>query len=197
MSEKKFVLGVTGPSGAGKSTLSSLLAENFGAQVLCADKTAREVIDEKVLAEICAEFGREVFEGDRLNRQKLGKIVFENLEKRQKLNEIIWPRVICKIEAKVAQTTAKLVVIDVPMLFESGLDKICDRTVAVLKSKELRVEAIMLRDNISKNEALLRINAQPDDEFYKRNADFTLENNGTTKRLKEKFEEWQKSYVNL
>ena len=197
MSDFKIILGITGPSGAGKSALSSALARNFNAQVICADKIAREVIDEKVLSEIRAEFGRDVLENGELNRQKLGKIVFENAQKREKLNAIIWPRVIKKIESEIAKSVKNTIIIDVPMLFESGLDKICNKTIAVLADENLRLERIMNRDKISQTDAKRRMNAQPNYDFYKSRADFVIINDGDENNLTKKFEEWYKSCKNL
>ena len=192
MSDGKIILGITGPSGAGKGTLAKILVRDYNAQVICADKIAREIIDRKILKQIRAEFGDEVFDESELNRQKLGKIVFENQQKRERLNEIIWPPVIEKIKEEVAKSTANIVAIDVPLLFESSLNEICRKTIAVLASYELRLQRIINRDKIAEKDAKLRLNAQKDDDFYRSRADFVIMNDHDEQNLSKKFEEWYK-----
>jgi dephospho-CoA kinase len=74
-------------------------------------------------------------------------------------------------------------VLDVPLLFESGMDKLCDITVAFIASKEIRLARIINRDGITKKAAEARIAAQPSNEYYKERADYVIENNGEEKEL--------------
>ena len=80
--------------------------------------------------------------------------------------------------------------IDAPTLFESGLDSICDKTVAVLSKKEIRLKRILARDNISEPDALLRIDAGKSDEYYLSNADKIIYNDGNLEEFSEKFREF-------
>ena len=179
------ILGVTGGSGCGKSAFCRKL-KGLGAYVIDADVVARQVLEEgkPALAEIKAEFGEEYLNSDgTLNRKKLGELVFSNPDKLKKLNEITHKYITEEINKELKEKEDGLRVIDAALLFESGLDKICGRTLCVLASREVRAERIMERDAISQLAAYARIDAQQNDEFYKKRADDIIENNGAEAEL--------------
>ena len=95
-----------------------------------------------------------------------------------------------KVAQEMFENGCKVVVFDSPQLFEAGQDADCDRTVAVLADKALRLERIMARDKISEQAALLRMSAQPDDDFYRQRADVIWENNGDAETLRQTAKEW-------
>ena len=120
-----------------------------------------------------------VFESDgSLNRKRLGELVFENRERMAQLNEIVY-RFLCP-EVQRHCTEGELVAIDAINLVESGLDALCDRTVAITAPAELRVRRIMERDGIDQRYARLRISAQKSDEFYRSKCDLELSNTAET-----------------
>ena len=179
------ILGVTGGSGSGKSAFCREL-KRLGAYVIDADVVARQIVEKgkPALAEIKAEFGEEYLNSDgTLNRKKLGELVFSNSHKLEKLNEITHKYITEEINKKLKAENDGLRIIDAALLFESGLDKICDRTACVLASRDVRAERITERDAIDKDAAYARIDAQQNDDFYRKNADDIIENNGAEAEL--------------
>ncbi|MBZ4687240.1 MAG: dephospho-CoA kinase [Clostridiales bacterium] len=161
-----LVIGLTGGIASGKTTVATILQE-LGAAVLDADEVAKKIVQKGKPAykEIIKTFGRKVLTSDGdLNRKLLGKIVFNDEEKRKKLESIIHPRVkeyfleeIQRIKEKDPQ---KIIVLDVPLLLESGMETLVDEVWVVAVSEELQIKRIELRDRIGRQEALKRIKAQ-------------------------------------
>ena len=112
----------------------------------------------------------------KLNRQKLGQEVFAKKERLDKLNAIVFRFLIPELERRMDSIPDGLYAIDAINLIESGLDRLCDRTIAVTAPTELRVRRIMARDNITEQYARLRISTQKPDEFYRGKCDLELNN---------------------
>lgn len=184
-----MIVGLTGQTGAGKSTLSRMFADR-GATVIDADQVARETMEHSkmVLMDLVLEFSTEVIRPDAtLNRKKLAQICFGDKQKLRRLNEIAYPHIVREIEDQIDQAArkgAKMILLDAPTLYESGLDKRCDRVVAVLADREVRRQRIIQRDRLTPEEADLRINAQHDDGFYRSRADDILVNDGDQDSLR-------------
>lgn len=176
-----MILGLTGQTGAGKSTVSQIL-QKYGCYHIDADLVAREIIDndEKLKSELTIRFGEDIIADDgKINRKILGTRAFADPQSTLDLNSITHPAVNRKIQSIIAKKEAenvKAVIIDAIALFESGEDKLCDYTVAVIAPKELRRERIILRDKITKEKADERINAQKGEEFFSVNADYIIKN---------------------
>ena len=175
----ELILGVTGGSGCGKSSFCEALAKE-GAHVLDADAVAREVVlkGKPALKELAFEFGEEILTPNgELDRKKMAGIVFTDKQKRDRLNEITHKYIIEEIKAWLFLHSDGVRVLDVPLLFESGLDTLCDRTVCVLADQKARLSRIVSRDGLSEEDARKRILAQPEGEFYIARADDIIENN--------------------
>lgn len=176
-----LIIGLTGQTGAGKSTVSEIL-EKYGCYHIDADKIAHEVLDsdEEVKTNLAEKFGKDVIGKDgTVNRAVLAKYAFADRESTQSLNAITHPAVNKKIQSiilKQSEYGAKAVIIDAIALFESGEDKLCDYTVAVTAPREIRLERIISRDNITVSRAEERINAQKGEEFFSVNADYIIKN---------------------
>lgn len=192
------IIGITGSIGSGKSTVASLLQEK-GALIIDADQIARDVIEPDTPAweEIVAHFGEAILQPDRkINRGELGRIVFSNPEELVFLNNAVHPRVIAEIETDLEEIKnrfgdGKVVVLDVPLLFEVGLDKLCDVTVIVTAGKDARLERL-LGQGFSRDEAERRVVAQDYKENLRGLADIVIINNGTVVDLEKKVEElWE------
>ena len=172
-----IIIGVTGPTGAGKS-LASKTAEALGFKVVNCDLVAREAVVKgsqglKALAQV---FGADILlESGELDRKKLAQKAFATKENTELLNKTIFPYI---KKIVLAEADSDLVLLDAPTLFESGLNSECYKTVAVLADTNIRLSRILERDNISNEDALLRINAGKDDKYYKERADYILFNNG-------------------
>ncbi len=182
------VIGLTGPTGAGKSVVADIFREN-GALIIDTDRIAREIVEPQstCLAALKSAFGKDILNPDgSLDRAALAKKAFASKESQQLLNSITHPAIIARSRDILSLSDAAVAVIDAPLLFESGMDTLCDVTVAVLAPKETRLSRIMKRDGIAEERALERINIQPDDEFYRSRATHTLINDGDTKALFEK-----------
>ncbi len=172
----KKIIGITGPSGAGKSTVSALFKES-GAHIIDADIVAREVVTlgKPALDEIKKEWPEAVVDGV-LDRRVMARIAFSDESELHKLNSITHKYIIEEIKDEIKKSAATLFVIDAIALFESELKSMCDVTIAVIAKKDTRISRIMARDNLTRDAAESRINAQKSDDFYIDNADFTIYN---------------------
>lgn len=172
------IIGVTGGTGGGKTTVSKIM-KSLGAQICDADVVARAVVEPGSLAlsEIADEW--DVVRDGVLDRKALAKIVFNDEVQLHKLNAIVHKYVIEEIKSQLSECKAEIFVIDAIALFESGLSNMCHTTVAVIADQSVRLERIMARDSLTEEEALLRINAQKNDDFYIKNADVVIYNNGS------------------
>ena len=175
------IIGLTGLTGAGKSTVAQKLMA-YGCYHIDADKVAREVINsnENVKNKLKERFGEDVINADgTTNRPLLASRAFANEESTNALNDITHPAVTEEIQSIIKDMDEigyRGVIIDAIALFESGEDKLCDFTVAVIAPRDIRLERIMKRDNITEEKALERINAQKDESFFTSRADFVLWN---------------------
>lgn len=180
------VLGLTGPTGAGKGAVGELLAQR-GARIIDTDRLAREVVEpgSECLAQLAACFGQDILRGDgSLDRAALAKKAFSSPIRKKELEAITHPAIIARSRDILSHSTAALAVIDAPLLFESGMDSLCDVTLAVVAPAPIRLERIMRRDGIDEAAAALRMNAQPAEEFYRSRADHTLTNDGDLEALR-------------
>lgn len=181
-----ITIGLTGPTGSGKSSASKLLAD-FGFKVIDCDKTARKATEKGAegLTALVLAFGDDILLSDgALNRKRLAEKAFSTKENTELLNKTILPFIVKIIEK---ETDNGDILLDAPTLFESGINRICDFTVAVLADREIRLKRIIKRDNLTIKEANTRINAGKTDEFYKQNADIILYNNGEQEEFLQEF----------
>lgn len=182
------VIGLTGQTGAGKSTVAEMLREQ-GVVVLDADVLAREVINASraCLGDIVLEFGCEMLDQHgEINRKQLGAVVFSDRKKLRRLNEITHPHIVRRIQDELEQHNQRhtpVVVLDAPTLYEAGVDRFCGAVIAVLSPEPLRLARIMQRDSLTEEEAKNRIRSQHDDAFFKKRANFIIENTGSIEEL--------------
>lgn len=174
------ILGLTGGSGTGKSAACTAFAR-LGCGVIDADATYRTLCDtcEPMLKEIQNVFG-DVFSTDgKLNRKKLGAIVFADAQKLQQLNAITHPYIRQAARdafAAYSKWGCLLCIYDAPVLFEGQMETLCDKTCAVLAARNTRIARIVARDAITEEYAALRIDAQKDDAFYRERCDYVVQN---------------------
>ena len=180
-----MILGITGGTGCGKTTLLACIREAGGVVMDC-DAIYHELLrtDTAMLSAIEARFPGTVEDGGR-NLKKLGALVYQNPKALADLNAITHACVRREVEKVLAQKP-KLAAIDAIALFESGLDSLCDVTVAVTAPMEERVRRLMARDSIPESYARSRIAAQHEEDWFREKCTCTLENNGTQVQFKEK-----------
>ena len=172
-----LVIGFTGPTGAGKT--SALRAvERLGGLVLDCDAVYHDLLrtDSTLRDAITGAFGQVFAPDGTLDRQRLGTVVFSDPAALDTLNRIIYARLPRELLRRMDESSAPVVGIDAINLVESGLCRLCRRTVAVLAPSEQRVRRIMARDGIPEEYARLRVQAQKDDEFYRTHCTDTLFN---------------------
>ena len=172
------MLGVTGRTGSGKSMLTSMLADRCSA-VLDADCIYAELLrtDRAMLDGIAARFPGTVRDGV-LDRKALGAAVFSDDAARLDLNRLTHPAVFRECARRIGEAAPGVILLDVPLLFESGIDRLCDLTLGVTAPKALSLARIMARDGISEQAARARFDSQPNDRFYERRCDLLLRNDG-------------------
>lgn len=181
----KYVFGITGGSGAGKSTVSNGFRK-LGVFVSDADMAARAVVVKgmKCLDEIRAAFGDEVIqENGELNRKALGKIVFSDKNKLELLNSITHKHIKEYIKNEIDSAASEICAVDGAVIIGSPVMELCKKLVVVTANEETRIKRIMSRDNIERDYAKDRINAQNSDAFYLSYADYVIENNNDESEL--------------
>ncbi|PIO83210.1 dephospho-CoA kinase [Loigolactobacillus backii] len=184
------ILGLTGGIASGKSTVSRYLNE-FGFPVVDADIIAREVVEPGTigLQQIIATFSEAVLKADgHLNRQYLGRIVFGQSKELAKLTKITAPLIRETVTERLQLLKEKkvpLIVLDVPLMFETGYDKLTDVTLLVVIPKELQLQRLMKRDQLTYTAALARINTQWPLAKKRALADVVIDNSGTVAQTKQ------------
>lgn len=183
------IIGLTGQTGAGKSSVSSAFRSQ-GLTVIDCDEISHLVTAEgkRCLADLALEFGIGILNADgTLNRKRLGAIVFNDKEKLESLNRIIFPHIIEYLDEEIDELEKKgtqAVVLDAPTLFESGMDERCDSIISVIAPLQERLNRIVVRDHLTDEEARARINSQHDDDYYISRSQQVIINDGDEKELR-------------
>jgi len=187
-------IGLTGGIAAGKSTVANLLVQR-GALLIDLDRIAREIVEpgRPALAQIAQRFGQAVLRADgSLDRQKLGAIVFADPLKRRELERITHPaiRAVMKqrMEENEREAPDRLTVVDVPLLYESGLEDRFERVMVVYVPRRTQLERLIRRDRLTPEEAERRLNAQMDIEEKRQRADFVIDNSGSLEETERQVE---------
>lgn len=174
-----MIVGITGSSGSGKSACS-LIFQNEGFEIIDCDKIAHDVVRiPECQEELCKFFGEDIFHNNVYDRKKVAGIVFNNKAKLSKLNDITHKYIIKQIEEIITECKKNdtNVLIDAPLLYEAKLEKICDKTVSVVADKNIKIQRLVKRDNITSEMALKRLDNQLDDDYYIKKSDYVIYNN--------------------
>jgi dephospho-CoA kinase len=183
---KKLILGLTGGIASGKSTVAAMF-KSLGARVIDADKISHSLIkpDTRVYRQIVRTFGRSILNKDRtVKRSELGRIVFNDKDRRKKLNRIMHPEIIRIIRKKLNALRKGTVVLEAPLLIESGLTGLVDKLIVVNVSLANQIKRIQRKNPINNKEILKRIKSQMPLEKKVRLADFVIDNNGTKEKTR-------------
>lgn len=185
------IIGLTGPSGAGKG-LACRIFKTHGIPAVDTDGIYHELLTKKgeMTDELIAAFGRDILtDAGLVDRKKLSVTVFgkpDTAARLHTLNTITHKYIMARAHEVMrshAQAGARAVLIDAPQLFEAGVERECDLTVAVLADRETRIARICARDGITREQAERRIDAQKSDDFFRAHCHYILENNGTARDL--------------
>lgn len=187
------VIGLTGGIATGKSTVAELLKAH-GFKIVDADIASRKAVEKgsEGLKKVVAEFGEEALtEEGEMNREYIGQQIFYDDLKREKLNAIIHPivREIMENEKKQYLAQGHDVVMDIPLLFENGLEKTVDEVWLVYTSPSIQIDRLMERNQFSIEDAKARIYSQISIDKKSRMADVVIDNFGTKLELKQNLEQ--------
>jgi dephospho-CoA kinase len=174
-------VGLTGSIGVGKSFVTSVFVE-LGCRVLDADQTAREVVMPGTpgLKALTKVFGEDILAADgTLDRKRLGALIFADQTKREQLNHILHPFIIARqdeiLNGWEAEDPKGIGIVDAALMIESGGYKRFDKLIVVHCRPEVQLERLMLRDKLSRDEALRRINSQMPQKEKQKYADYLID----------------------
>jgi dephospho-coA kinase len=173
-----MIIGITGSIACGKSTVSNYL-KSKGYIVIDADKIGHEALDDDYVKEkLILAFGNEILDDNKINRQKLGELVFGSSSNLNVLNSIVHPEIRKKILQKIDKNNDKeFIFIDVALLFEAKFDDLVDKIIVVYVDENTQLTRLMKRNSISKKEALSRIVSQMSPIEKAKLGDYTVNNN--------------------
>lgn len=176
------IIGLTGSIACGKSTASARLRE-LGAVIIDADAISRALTQDggRALPAVRKRFGDGVFNGNSLNRRALGAIVFSDAQAKADLEKLLHPMIFEDMRAQLnaaRESGAKIAVLDVPLLFESGMDVLCDEIFCVWTDEETQLARLMERDHLSKADALARIHSQMPQAMKLEKSDVHIDTSG-------------------
>ena len=184
-----MIIGITGTTGSGKSEVSDFLSKKYA--VISADKCAKEVTD-GLINELADAFGQDIINTDKtLNRKLLAQKAFASKEKTELLNSITHPPITKMIDKKISALNKKgiyKVFLDAPQLFEANMQSCCQSIIGIIANDKARLARIIKRDNLTKEQALLRMGAQKNNEFFSHNCDIIIENNKDINTLYKKLQ---------
>lgn len=196
-----MVIGLTGGIGTGKSTVSQILKDR-GFSVIDLDVISHEVIEfSSVVEKIVQNFGREVLDENEdgnctISREKLGKIIFADKEKRLALNSIMHPEILKVMHKKILECKSeknKIIFVEVQLLFEVQWEKEFDYILLVAAKRDMQVRRVLERDKRSEEEAWNIINSQMSLDEKREKSDFVIENDGNMDDLNKKVDKFLKS----
>ncbi|MCK4551950.1 MAG: DNA-formamidopyrimidine glycosylase [Tenericutes bacterium] len=188
-----LIVGITGSISSGKSMVASLFRDN-NITVIDSDKIYKKLLktDKIMYNELISEFGNTIIKNNMIDRSSLGNIVFNDYNKRKKLNEITHPHIMNELRKSINEAkmnSEKLVVLDIPLLIEANLQYFVDIILLVYVNKTKQIERLMNRDNINEQIAKSKIKTQIDLESKRKLSDIIIDNNGTKEETAKQFME--------
>ena len=171
------IIGLTGGIGSGKSTVLELF-KILGVKTYCADESAKKLVntDPNLIDLIKSSFGNNIYDKGLLNTRKLSKIVFEDTEKLKLLNSIIHPAVARDFKLFLNSINEDYIVKEAAIIFETKSENKYDKIIFIKSPLEIRIERVIMRDNISREEVMKRINNQLDENLIIDKCDYVISN---------------------
>ena len=171
--------------GSGKSTVARMLG-SFGAKIIDADKIAHRIIQPgtPVFKKLIRVFGKNILKKGKIDRNKLGKLVFNNKGWLRKLNKIMHPRIIKKIKNQIKSSSRKIIVLDAPLLIEAGLKGLVDKLIVVKSIRKKQIKRLLKKTAFTKKNIFKIINTQIPLKNKVRVADFVIDNSKAKKETR-------------
>ena len=171
------IIGLTGGIGSGKSTVLELF-KILGVKTYSADESAKKLVntDPNLIDLIKSSFGNNIYDKGLLNTRKLSKIVFEDTEKLKLLNSIIHPAVARDFKLFLNSINEDYIVKEAAIIFETKSENNYDKIIFIQSPLEIRIERVIMRDNISREEVMKRINNQLDENLIINKCDYVIAN---------------------
>ena len=190
-----LVAGLTGSIATGKSTVSGILKE-LGAFIVDADRAAHEVVlpGTKAWNEIVRIFGKEILQkSGEIDRERLGRIIFNDSAMRSILEEVVHPEVVHSMDEQIRSIKSgfpdAVVILDVPLLIETGMHKGVSEVIVVYCPEDMQITRLMVRDNISREDALAKVRSQLSIEEKRRYATLLIDNSASRDNTRIKVED--------
>jgi dephospho-CoA kinase len=170
-------LGVTGGIGSGKTSVCKVFAV-LGVPVFSADRVAREIIDgnENIKEAINSIAGKDLYINGSLDRMALASLIFNNKKLLEKVNSLVHPVVFEHFEIWMNEQSSRYVIMEAAILFESGASRLVDRIATIIAPVEERMNRVMIRSRLSREQVLERMKNQMDDETRIRLSDYIIYN---------------------
>ena len=173
-----LIIGLTGGFGSGKTTVAGMF-KSQGAKVIDADAITRGLLtsEEKCIKKVVKVFGHAILFSSKIDRTVLAKIVFQDPRELKKLTDILYPIGLNEVKKKIAEVkNTKLIVLDVPLLFESSWNKLTDVNIVVRSSQQIQIKRIQKRTRLSKADILRRMKCQMPAKEKLQRADIIIDN---------------------
>lgn len=186
-----MIIGITGGIASGKTEVANFLKE-LGAVVIDTDEIAKEITKpgKDAYCEIIKTFGEDILlDNKEIDRKKLGGIVFSNIEARKKLEDITHPEIMREMVRRIRDNPAPIIFLIIPLLIEKNMQKIVDSIWLIKTREENQLSRLMVRDNLTEEEAQRRIKSQTTTEDKEKFADVIIKNDGDINEVKEKVRE--------
>ncbi|PIW09960.1 MAG: dephospho-CoA kinase [Caldiserica bacterium CG17_big_fil_post_rev_8_21_14_2_50_35_7] len=183
------IIGLTGNIASGKSAISYIL-KNLGAEVVDMDKIGKQIQElnyKKVIEKIEKRFGKEIIENEKINRKKLGSIVFSDKQALIDLNSIMIPLMTEKLKRTIDENRkkeTKVLVVDAAILFEANWDKFVDYVWVVYVPRETQINRLIKREKITQEEAIMRVDSQESIDEKIEKADVVIDNSKNLEAVK-------------
>lgn len=190
----KYAIVLTGGIGSGKSTIASFL-KLYGYEVVCADSIAHTILDQST-KEVVEIFGKEILENNRINRKRLGEIVFNDKKKKEILEKILHPKIKEEIlkQAKALETKKIPYFLDIPLFYETK-NYPFKEVLLVFVPREIQIQRIQKRDHLESQAIQARISSQMPLEEKKQLASYVIDNSGDLENLQKEVEKYLQDYL--
>ena len=187
----KRVIGITGGIASGKSNVSNVI-KSLGYHVIDSDLITHKLEDigGKVYNAIVLAFGKSYLKDDKsLDRKKLGNLIFSDAKAKEKLNSISHPIIVDEIKKEINNINDEMIFVDIPLLYESKLEYLCDKIICVYLPKNEQIKRLIFRDNIDEEFAIKKVDSQMSLDKKKELADYVIDSRGTFLETKKQVED--------